>query len=131
MTHRVVGLLALAALLALAGGGLVGCGSDPELPPQAAQGRDINRDRGCAACHGRNGAGGVGPAWVGLYGATEELASGETVTVDDDYIRRSITDPDADIVAGYNIKMPDNTLTDTEIDAVIAYIKALAGGGQE
>ena len=120
-------LLAL-VVAALSGAALAGCGgSDVDLPPLASEGRDIVRSRGCAACHGRNGAGGVGPSWVGLYGATEELESGESVVVDDAYIRRSIADPSADVVAGYRITMPENTLTDTEIDAVIAYIEVLAG----
>jgi cytochrome c oxidase subunit 2 len=114
-------LLAIGAL-----GLLAACGDDgPELSPQAAEGRDLIRDRGCAACHGRNGGGGVGPSWVGLHGTMEELESGEEVLVDADYLRRSIVDPSADRVAGYSVTMPDNTLDDDEIDAVIAYIEAL------
>ena len=120
-------LLAL-SIAALSGAALAGCGgSDVDLPPLASEGRDLVRSRGCASCHGRNGGGGVGPSWVGLYGTTEELESGESVLVDDAYIRRSIANPSADIVAGYRITMPENTLTDTEIDAVIAYIEVLAG----
>ena len=128
-TERRAGIAA--AVLAVLGvigsvGPVAACGADgPELAPLAAEGRGIIRERGCAACHGRNGAGGVGPAWVGLYGTMEELEGGGEVLVDDTYIRRSITDPGADRVAGYNVTMPDNTLTDDEIDAVIAYIEAI------
>lgn len=83
------------------------------------------RDSGCAACHGRNGAGGVGPAWTGLYGSTVELEGGEQVAADEDYLRRSIVDPEAEKVTGYNVVMPDNNLTGPEVDAVVAYIEAL------
>lgn len=102
------------------------CGDDgPPLSPQAEVGRDIARSSGCAACHGRNGGGGVGPSWQGLFGTEEELETGDFVLVDEDYIRRSITDPSAEIVTGYNIVMPENNLDDEQIDAVIAYIREL------
>lgn len=115
-------LLALVAAITL-----VGCGDDgPPLSPEAASGRDIIRNNGCSACHGSNGNGGVGPAWVGLWGTMEDLEGGEQVLVDAEYLRRSISDPSADLVAGYNVTMPDNSLDDDEIDDVIAYIEALA-----
>lgn len=120
MVGPVVAALAVAGLAGACGG------SDPSLPPQAAEGRDIVRQSGCASCHGRNGAGGVGPSWIGLYGGTEDLDDGRTVTVDEAYIRRSISDPAVDKVAGYNVIMPENNLTEAEITSVIAYIKALA-----
>ncbi len=100
-------------------------GSDPQLPPLATEGREIMRDSGCAACHGRNGAGGVGPAWDGLFGSTRELDTGERVIADEAYLRRSIAEPDAQKVAGYTVVMPDNNLTDAEVDAVLAYIEAI------
>ncbi len=103
------------------------CGAgDPDLPPAAAEGRQVARDNGCAACHGRNGEGGVGPAWQGLMGSEVELDDGTTVTADRDYLVRSITDPGADIVADYKVRMPDNDLTTTEIDAVIAYLEEIS-----
>ncbi|MEM9566348.1 MAG: cytochrome c [Actinomycetota bacterium] len=100
-------------------------GADAQLPPLAADGRDIMRESGCAACHGRNGAGGVGPGWEGLFGSTRELDTGEQVIADEAYLRRSIVEPDAQKVAGYTVIMPDNNLTDAEVDAVLAYIEAL------
>lgn len=120
-------LLGLMTILPLAA-----CGDDgPPLPPEAARGRDIIRGSGCSACHGSNGNGGVGPAWVGLWGTMEELEGGQQVLVDADYVRRSITDPSADRVAGYTVTMPDNSLDDDEIDAVIAYIEALGPTAEE
>ena len=39
--------------------------------------------------------------WSGLFGSTVQLADGGTVTADDAYIRESILQPQAKIVAGY------------------------------
>lgn len=109
----------------------VACGSDDSasgvsLPPSAAEGRQVSIDAGCAGCHGKDGQGGVGPAWTGLAGSTVSLADGTTVVADDDYLRRSITDPRAQVPAGYTIVMPTNTLlTPEQIDALVAYINAL------
>ena len=107
---------------------LTACGSsttEPDLPPAAAEGRSLVRSKGCAACHGSSGDGGVGPAFVGLYGSEVPLQSGETVTADRDYLVESIVDPSAQLVEGYNLPMPRTDLSDDEIDAIIAYIEAL------
>ena len=113
---------AIAASVALACGG--GSGS-VELSDLAQRGRGISIGSGCASCHGRDGEGGVGPAWEGLYGSEVELADGTTVVADDAYLRRSILDPGAELVAGYTINMPENPLGEEEIAAVIAYIRSL------
>ena len=118
--------------LVLAGTGLlVGCGANDDaavdLPPAAAEGRSVMRGNGCAACHGSNGEGGVGPAFAGLYGSEVELQSGETVVADREYLVESINNPGAKLKAGYSLPMPTNDLSPGEIDAVIAYIEALAG----
>jgi cytochrome c oxidase subunit 2 len=116
-------LLVLAALLVLAG-----CSAaepDRELTPQAAVGREVALDNGCAACHGENGEGGIGPAWIGLAGSTVELEGGGSVVADTAYLRRSIVDPQAEIVAGMTVNMPLTELSDAEVDALITYIEEL------
>jgi cytochrome c oxidase subunit 2 len=109
---------------------LVACGAnsaaDVVLPPAAAEGRDVVRSNGCAACHGRNGGGGVGPTFVGLFGSEVSIQGGETVIADRDYLVESIREPSAKLVEGFNLPMPTNRLDDDQIDAVIAYIEALA-----
>lgn len=108
---------------------IAGCSADGQvldLPPAALEGHTIARSKGCAACHGSNGGGGVGPAFVGLFGSERLLKSGETVTADRDYLIEAIVEPDASLVDGYNLPMPRTELTTDEIDAVIAYIEELA-----
>ena len=123
-TAPVVGLLCLATLTA--------CGANAgdatiDLTPPAADGRSIARSNGCAACHGTNGEGGVGPTFVGLFGSTVELDDGTTVTADEAYLTESITDPGAKKVAGFRLPMPTNNLSDDDVAKVVAYITELAG----
>ncbi len=48
-----------------------------------------------------------------------------TVEADEDYLYRSITDPQAQIRADWTIKMPTNSLSDDQVASIIAYIKEL------
>lgn len=103
------------------------CGGDEELnlSPAAAEGRAIAQEAGCVSCHGADGGGQVGPAWKGLAGSAVSLADGTTVLADTEYLTRAITDPDAEMVEGYTIRMPENTLSDAEVASVVAYIEEL------
>lgn len=116
-----------AACVLLAGAVASGCGDDggANLSETAADGRRIVNSSGCSGCHGGNGQGGVGPAFVGLYGAERELEDGTTVFADDAYLTESIRDPGAKLVAGYSQRMPDNGLDDDDIAAVLQYIREL------
>jgi cytochrome c oxidase subunit 2 len=94
-----------------------------------AQGETLVQNNGCLACHSTDGSQLVGPTWQGVYGSEETLADGTTVTVDDEYIRESIVDPNTKLVEGFqpNI-MPQNfgeTFSDSDIEAITAYIKSL------
>jgi cytochrome c oxidase subunit 2 len=105
------------------------CGGDDgdradraDLGADARRGAELADDNGCSACH-RSGA--VGPSWEGLYGSDVELEDGSVVVADEDYLTRAITDPGADISAGFNVSMPDNDLDDEEVAALVAYIREL------
>ncbi len=101
-------------------------GADVALSEAGARGRAVANANGCAACHGADGQGGVGPTWVGLAGAEVELLGGGVIVADDAYLVRSIVDPAADLRAGYLLQMPANNLTESEVADVIAYIKDLS-----
>lgn len=81
---------------------------------------------GCASCHSLDGAAKTGPTFKGLYGKTETLSTGQTLTVDDNYIRESILEPNAKIVQGYSPQMPSfaGQFNDEQIAALIEFIKA-------
>jgi cytochrome c oxidase subunit 2 len=92
----------------------------------AAYGQRITGIMGCVACHTTDGTVKVGPSFKGLYGKTENISDGSTVEVEDNYIRESLMDPNAKIVAGFPAQMPtfQGKLDDQQVAAIIEYIKA-------
>ena len=128
-------LLALVPVLLLTGV-LAACGGDDSgssapasgggASSDVAAGKDVARDRGCTSCHSSSGAKGTGPTWKGLYGSEVTLSDGTTVTADETYIKESITDPGAKLVDGYGNLMPHFTLSQTEVNQLVAYIQSLA-----
>ena len=91
-----------------------------------AMGEKLFAEKFCVTCHLANGTGRA-PSLNGLYGAPVLLADGSTVTADDAYIRESILQANAKIVARYQPLMPNyqGQLTEEQIFALIAYIKSL------
>jgi len=80
----------------------------------------------CVTCHISNGTG-RGPSLNGVFGAKVLLADGSTVTADEAYIRESILQPKAKIVAGYQPVMPtfQGLVSEEQILNLTAYIKSL------
>jgi len=93
-------------------------------------GEQVYTLKGCGACHKIDGSESIGPDWLGIYGKEEKVKENGkplTVTVNDEYIRESILDPQKKIVVGYEKSgvMPQMPVTDEEIDGLIAFIKSL------
>lgn len=90
----------------------------------AEAGADLYNQYACSTCHDT----GRGPTFVGVYGSTVKLNGGQTVLADDAYIRESILNPSAKIVAGYTPLMPtfQGQLNEEQILQLIAYIKSRA-----
>ena len=94
-------------------------------------GFNVVKMNGCVACHSSDGTKLVGNSFKGIWGEQRQvLVDGEeqTVTVDEEYIRESIYEPDAKVVVGYNEGlMPAYTdqISDEEIDQFIEYLKSL------
>lgn len=88
--------------------------------------------KACSTCHQAQG-GALGPSLVGVYGEEVQLADGTTATIDDGYIRESILNPTAKVVAGYQPVMPtfQGQLTEDQIMQLIQYIKSLKKGAAE
>lgn len=97
------------------------------------QGKQLFAKLACNTCHMNPNSAVKAPNLNGLYGHEVKLADGRTVKADDAYIRESILNPGAKIVAGYQNQMPpyQGQIKEEEIIALIAYIKSLAqaGGG--
>ncbi|MBY5944440.1 cytochrome c oxidase subunit II [Photobacterium rosenbergii] len=89
-------------------------------------GKTLSEVNGCIGCHSIDGKPGVGPTWQGLYGKTETLSDDTQVQVDDEYLKAAILNPNAEVVKGYPAIMPAYQFSDDELDAIIAYIKAVS-----
>ncbi len=90
-------------------------------------GRIVYQRKGCAQCHSTDGSARSGPTFKGIFGAQHEMVDGSRILVDENYIRKSILEPMADIRAGYRPVMPTyaGQIREEEIDALIAFIKGL------
>lgn len=79
---------------------------------------------GCQACHGETD-GDLAPTLRGIWGSDVTLDDGRTVLVDEDYVRKSITDPGAEVVAGFDARMPTFGLSESEVDRLVEYVRSL------
>lgn len=83
----------------------------------------------CKSCHSTDGTKLIGPTLKGLWGRSQELirsGSNDTVIADANYIRESITEPQAAIVKGYeNIPMPSfaSILSERDIEILVDYFE--------
>lgn len=91
------------------------------------QGRRLAAEYGCFKCHTVDGTQHIGPTWLDLYGKTERLEGGKTVLADESYLTRSMMDPRADVVAGFQPVMPtfQGRIPAPEVAAIVEFIKSL------
>lgn len=97
--------------------------------PLARQGLEIVVDEGCVACHTLDGRPGIGPTWQGMWGSTETLEDGSEVVVNGAYIRESILEPGAKVVAGYDNIMLRYPLSDQQLQAIVAFAREMGESG--
>ncbi|MCC6283755.1 MAG: c-type cytochrome [Phycisphaerales bacterium] len=99
----------------------------------ADMGDELVATKGCLTCHSTDGSPGTAATWRGLWGSTVRLEGGRSAKVTKAFILRSMTDPLADIHEGYIPQMPAYTglLAAGEMDAIVEYIRSLAGEGGE
>jgi len=92
----------------------------------AASGEKLFTELACVTCH-KGDTGGRGPVLHGVPGSTVQLADGSTVVADDNYLRESIMNPQAKIVAGYQPLMPtfQGLVSEEGLLQLISYIKSL------
>ena len=92
----------------------------------ASLGEKLFERLGCNTCHLPNGSG-RGPSLVGLFGKQVQLQGGRAISADESYIRESILEPNAKLVAGYPAIMPTfkGLVSEDGIMQIIAYIKSL------
>jgi len=98
-------------------------------------GERLFTDLACVTCHKPDSTG-RGPSLLGVFGSTVTLTDGRKVVADENYLRESIMNSQAKIVAGYQGIMPtfQGMVTEENLLQLIAYIKTLKpaapAGGQ-
>lgn len=99
---------------------------EKETPP-LERGRKLYERRGCAQCHSIDGSAKVGPTFKGTFGTQQKLADGSSITVEDNYIRESILEPNAKVRGGFRPQMPSfkGQLKDSQLEDLILFIKSL------
>src|SRR5437762_176942 len=89
-------------------------------------GQQLFSDFACNTCH-RADLRGRGPVLEGVFGTTVTLQSGQKVVADEGYVRESILDPAAKVVAGYQPIMPtfQGQVSEEQLLALVEYVKSL------
>ncbi len=119
-------------LIAPAAGGAMAPGAArPASVSPAAAGEALFRQKACMTCHQAQG-GALGPSLIGIYGKRVQLQDGSEVVVDDNYLRESILNPTAKLVAGFQPLMPtfQGQLDEEQVMQLIQYIKSLKPAGE-
>jgi cytochrome c oxidase subunit II len=102
----------------------LGGGNASDTP--AAAGEKLFTDLACSSCH-TNDATARAPQLKGAFGSTVTLANGTKVVADEAYIRESILNPQAKVVAGFQPIMPtfQGLVTEEQLLQLIAYVRSL------
>jgi len=96
-----------------------------------AEGLAVMKNQGCNACHSSDGTKIIGPSYLGLWGKTHVVVRGGkeiTVTVDSSYIRKSIYEPNYEVVKGYQkdlMQSYEKTVSENDLLKIIEYLKTL------
>jgi cytochrome c oxidase subunit 2 len=96
-----------------------------------ANGKRIMKNIGCFACHTVDGTKLVGPSFKGIYGHPVTVTTGgndRDITVDDEYIKKSIYDPNADVVKGFSKGLMlsyKGQLSEDDVKQITEYLKSL------
>jgi cytochrome c oxidase subunit II len=101
-----------------------------------ASGADLFQSLACYTCHrpsqGAAAAAARAPRLEGLYGNQVRLIDGRTLAADDNYLRESILNPAAKVVAGWQPIMPtyQGQVTEEQLAQLIAYVRSLESPAQ-
>jgi cytochrome c oxidase subunit II len=100
-------------------------GNTGAMSPVAA-GEKLFQDLACNTCHLPDGQG-RGPVLNGIFGSSVQLQGGGAATVDEAYVRESIVNPQAKVVAGFPPIMPpfQGMVSEEQLLQLIAYLKSL------
>jgi cytochrome c oxidase subunit II len=96
-----------------------------------AAGLAIINAQGCYACHSTDGSKIIGPTFRNLFGEKQVIVkdgNDVTITVDEEYIKKAIYDPNSEIVKGYPRDLMQSykeSLSEDDILKIIEYLKSI------
>jgi cytochrome c oxidase subunit 2 len=89
------------------------------------------KQNACLSCHSLDGTTLIGPSFQGIYGKDETvLVNGaeQQITIDDNYIRTSVYEPNAAVVKGFREGLMisyKQTVSEEDLGKIIEYLKGL------
>jgi cytochrome c oxidase subunit II len=102
-----------------------------DVPANEPPGLTLMKQNACTTCHSFDGSKIVGPSFKGIYGHEVEVVTDgqeRKVMVDDEYIKRSVWEPNADVVKGFSKGLMisyKQTLKEEDVAKIVDYIKSL------
>lgn len=100
-----------------------------EAPQEIPRGLTLLNEHQCTACHSLDGSLLVATTFKGIFGRKQiVLTDGKErrITIDESYFKKSVLQPNADIVKGFDPIMPETEgITEGEIREMIGYVKTL------
>ena len=103
---------------------------------KVAVGFNVVKMNGCVACHSSDGTKLVSNSFKGIWGkARKVITDGKEreVIVDEEYVKKSVYEPNADVVVGYNpglMQSYKTQLSEDEVSQIAEYIKSLGDGAK-
>ncbi|TAN39470.1 MAG: cytochrome c oxidase subunit II [Nitrospirae bacterium] len=99
-------------------------------PAAGLDGAALLQKKGCLACHSVDGSKKIGPTFKALFGSKVLVTTAgqeREINADEEYLRRSVVDPQADLVKGFPPVMPQqkDSLSAEELAAIVEYLKGL------
>jgi cytochrome c oxidase subunit 2 len=93
----------------------------------ASRGEQLFQQLACTTCHLSDGTG-RGPSLAGVFGSPVTLTGGQTVMVDESYVRESIVTPQVKLVDGYPPLMPtfQGLVNEEGLQSLVEYVKSLS-----
>ena len=92
----------------------------------ASSGEKLFQQLACNTCHRSDGQG-RGPVLEGVFGKEVQFQDGRRATADEAYVRESIINPRAKIVAGFQPIMPtfQGQVSEEQLLQLVAYVKSI------
>jgi len=95
---------------------------------QKDEGEELLKKYGCFDCHSTDGSVLVGPSFKDIYNRETivvENGRERTLKADDEYLRRAIEEPAAELVKGFEDMMPPfkGTISDEEMGKILMHLK--------